>query len=60
MLAGGSLAVVLVSDDDPLDAGRLVGARSRGHGAPLACLLVADLVQLAVLSVRGATQYNSF
>lgn len=54
VLAAGALAVVLVPDDAPAHAGRLVGARRGGDGAPLARLLVAHLVQLAVLGVSGA------
>lgn len=54
VLAGGALAVVLVADDDPADAGGLVSAGGGWHWSPFTGLLVLDLVQFVVLGVCGA------
>ena len=56
VLPGGALAVVLVSEHDPVDAGLLVLLRHLGHSTELACLLILDSVHLAVIRVDGRDQ----
>ena len=53
MLPGAALAVVLVSENDPVDAGLLVLPRHLGHAAVAASVLVLDGVHLNVLRVDG-------
>ena len=53
MLPGAALAVVLVSENDPVDAGLLVLPRHLGHAAVAAGVLVLDGVHLVVLGVDG-------
>ena len=56
VLARRALAVVVVADDDPLDAVVAVVRRDLRHAAPLARDLVLDLVRLAVLGVDRADE----
>ena len=56
MFPGGSLAVVLVPEHDPVDAGLLVLPRHLGHAAVVAGVLVLDGVHLLVLGVDGGDQ----
>ena len=56
VLTRRTLTVVVVTDDDPLDAVVAVVRSSLGDGAVLASDLVLDLVSLAVLSVDGTNQ----
>lgn len=57
VLSGGTLAVVPVTNDNPLNAASLVVASSSGDGIPLASDGVLDLVGLAVGSVGGTDQH---
>ncbi len=56
VLTRGTFTVVVVTDDDPLDAVIAVVGSSSRNTAVLAGELVLDLVGLAVLSVDGANQ----
>ena len=53
MLPGAALAVVLVAEDDPVDAGLLVLPGHLGHASVAAGVLVLDGVHLVVLGVDG-------
>jgi hypothetical protein len=57
MLTGRTLAVVPVTDNDPLDAVLLVVTGDIRDGTVLAVERVLDLVGLAVLSVNGTDQH---
>ena len=56
VLTRRTLTVVVVTDDDPLDAVVTVVGGGLGNSAELACDLVLDLVSLAVLGVDGTDQ----
>ena len=56
VLAGGPLAVVVVADDDPLDAVVAVVGSGGGDSTEFTGDLVLDLVGLAVLLVDGTNQ----
>ena len=56
VLTRGALTVVVVTDDDPLDAVVAVVGGGLGDRAVLASNLVLDLVRLAVLGVDRADQ----
>ena len=56
VLARGALAVVVVADDDPLDAVVAVPGGGLRDAVPLAVDLVLDLVRLTVLGVDCADQ----
>ena len=56
VLPGGALAVVLVTEHDPVNAGLLVLLRHLGHSAEFASLLILDSVHLAVIRVNGRDQ----
>ena len=56
MLSGGALAVVLVAEHNPVNAGLFVLSRHLGHAAVLAGVLVLDCVHLLVLGVDGRDQ----
>lgn len=57
MLAGRALAVVLITDSDPLNVVGLVVASNLGHIAPCVGTLVLDLVHLVVLGVGGTNEH---
>jgi hypothetical protein len=57
VLTGRTLAVVPVTNDDPLDAVLLVVTGNIGDGTVLAVERVLDLVGLTVLSVDGTDQH---
>lgn len=57
MLAGRALAVVLITDSDPLNVVGLVVASNLGHIAPRVGTLVLDVVHLVVLRVGGANEH---
>ena len=56
VLTGRALSVVVVTNDDPLDAPVTVVGSGLGHSSVLASDLVLDLVRLAVLSVDSTNQ----
>lgn len=56
VLTRRTLTVVVVSDDDPLDAGLTVGSTDLGNTTPRSVKLVLDLVGLTVLRVDGTDQ----
>ena len=56
MFSGGSLAVVLVPEYDPVDAGLLVLPRHVRHAPELAVILVLDGVHHLVLGVDCRNQ----
>ena len=56
MLPGGALAVVLVPEHDPVDAGLLVLPRHVRNAPELAGVLVLDGVHLFVLGVDCSNQ----
>ena len=56
MLPGGALAVVLVPEHDPVDAGLLVLPRHVRHAPELAGVLVLDGVHHLVLGVDCRNQ----
>lgn len=57
MLAGRALAVVLITDSNPLNVVGLVVASNLGHIAPCVGTLVLDLVHLVVLGVGGTNEH---
>lgn len=56
VLAGGTFTVVVVTNDDPLDAAVTVVGTSLGNTAVFASNLVLDLVGLTVLNVDSTDQ----
>lgn len=56
VLAGRTLAVVLVTDGHPSDALRFVVARNVRHSGPVAGQLVLDFVHFVVFDVNGAAR----
>ena len=56
VLTGGTFAVVVVTDDDPLDALVAVFSSDLGNSAVFAGVLVLDLVGLTILGVDGTNE----